>query len=149
MSDAADPLPPPPAPVEALNRAMGMVRLVAMDAAGRASVEYEAGPQMCHSGGVVQGGFISGWLDAAMAHAVIALMGADLTPMSLELKVSFFAPARPGRVIAEGWVEKAGRGTCFTEGRLLGPTGAVLAKATSTIRLIPRAKVEADARAAR
>jgi len=149
MSDAADPLPAPPAPVEALNRAMGMVRIVAMEVAGRASVEYEAGPHMCHSGGVVQGGFISGWLDAAMAHAVIALMGADLTPMSLELKVSFFAPARPGRVIAEGWVEKAGRSTCFTEGRLLGPTGAVLAKATSTIRLIPRAKVEADARAAR
>jgi uncharacterized protein (TIGR00369 family) len=149
MSDAADPLPAPPAPVEALNRAMGMMRIVAMDAAGRASVEYEAGPHMCHSGGVVQGGFISGWLDAAMAHAVIALMGADLTPMSLELKVSFFAPARPGRVLAEGWVEKAGRSTCFTEGRLLGPTGAVLAKATSTIRLIPRAKVEADARAAR
>jgi len=148
MSEAPD-LLPPPAPVEALNRAMGMTRLVAMDAAGRAIVEYEAGPHMCHSGGVVQGGFISGWLDAAMAHAVIALMGADLTPMSLELKVSFFAPARPGRVIAEGWVEKAGRSTCFTEGRLLGPTGAVLAKATSTIRLIPRAKVEADARAAR
>jgi uncharacterized protein (TIGR00369 family) len=103
---------------------------------------------MCHSGGVVQGGFITGWLDAAMAHAVIAQMGLDVTPMSLELKVSFFAPARPGRVIAEGWVERAGRSTCFCEARLTDPDGAVLAKASSTLRLIPRAKVEADARAA-
>ncbi len=134
-------------PAEDLDRAMGLVRRHEPDPSGRAVVEYEAGLHMCHSGGVVQGGFISGWLDAAMAHAVIARLGADLTPMSLELKISFFAPARPGRVIAEGWVEKAGKSTCFTEGRLTDPSGAILAKASSTIRLIPRAKVEADARA--
>ena len=39
--------------------------------------------------------------------------------MSLEMKVSYFAPARPGRVIAEGWIERRGRVTCFAEGRLL------------------------------
>jgi uncharacterized protein (TIGR00369 family) len=136
-------------PARDLDAAMGLVRRHEANPAGRAVVEYEAGPHMCHSGGVAQGGFITGWLDAAMAHAVIALMGTELTPMSLELKVSFYAPARPGRVIAEGWVERAGRSTCFTEGRLTDPSGTVLAKATSTIRLIPRAKVEADARAAR
>jgi acyl-CoA thioesterase len=131
-----------------LSRALGLVRRVEVDPAGRATLEYEAGRHMCHSGGVVQGGFISGWLDSAMAHAVMARTGFEMTPMSLELKVSFFAPARPGRVFAEAWVEKAGRSTCFTEARLLDPKGVVLAKASSTIRLIPRAKVEADARAA-
>ena len=136
------------ADAEDLNRALGLIRRVNTDPSGRATLEYEASPHMCHSGGVVQGGFISGWLDAAMAHAVIAKTGFELTPMSLELKISFFAPARPGRVFAEGWVEKSGRSTCFTEARLLAPKGAVLAKASSTIRLIPRAKVEADSRAA-
>ena len=139
---------PPAISVDDLNRALGLIDRRSVDPSGRAVLEYEAGPHMCHSGGVVQGGFVSGWLDAAMAHAVIALTGVDMTPMSLELKISFFAPARPGRVIAEGWVEKAGRSTCFTEGRLLDLRGAVLAKASSTIRLIPRAKVEADARQA-
>ena len=134
---------------DALNEALGLVRRLAMDPAGRAVLEYRASLNMCHSGGVVQGGFISGWLDAAMAHAVIANTGFEMTPMSLELKISFFAPARPGLVTAEGWIEKPGRSTCFTEGRLLDPTGAVLAKASSTIRLIPRAKVEAASRAAR
>jgi uncharacterized protein (TIGR00369 family) len=127
---------------------MGLVRRREADPSGRAVVEYQAGLHMCHSGGVVQGGFISGWLDAAMAHAAIARLGTEMTPMSLELKISFYAPARPGLVIAEGWVERAGRSTCFTEGRLTDRSGAVLAKASSTIRLIPRAKVEADARAA-
>lgn len=135
-------------PIDDLGRTLGLVRRLQMDPAGRAALEYEAGLHMCHSGGVVQGGFISGWLDAAMAHAVLARTGLDMTPMSLELKISFFAPTRPGRVIAEGWVETGGRSTCFTEGRLLDSAGKVLAKASSTIRLIPRAKVEADARGA-
>jgi len=138
----------PALPVVDLNKALGLVRRIEMDPAGRASIEYEAGPHMCHSGGVVQGGFISGWIDAAMASAVMAATGFEMAPMSLELKISFFAPARPGRVIAEGWVEKAGKSTCFCEGRLTDMKGTVLAKASSTLRLIPRLKVEADARAA-
>jgi acyl-coenzyme A thioesterase PaaI-like protein len=73
----------------------------------------------------------------------------EMTPMSLELKVSYFAPARPGRVIAEGWIERRGRATCFAEGRLLDPDGKVLAKASSTLRLIPRDAVEASAKKAR
>ena len=129
-----------------LQTALGQVRVVSVEA-GRAVIEYEVGPQMCHSGGVAQGGFVCGWIDAAMAHASLSLMP-DTTPMSLELKVSYFAPARPGRVTAEGWIERRGRATCFAEGRLLDPAGNVLAKASSTIRLIPREAVEASARRA-
>ena len=129
-----------------LQSTLGQIRVVSLED-GNAVIEYEVGPQMCHSGGVVQGGFISGWIDAAMAHASISLMP-EMTPMSLELKVSYFAPARPGRVIAEGWIERRGRATCFAEGRLLDPEGKVLAKASSTIRLIPRDAVEAAAKKA-
>ena len=131
-----------------LSATLGWVRTVEMNPEGRASLEYEAGLHMCHSGGVVQGGFITGWIDAAMAHAVIALSGPDIVPMSLELKVSFFAPTRPGRVIAEAWIERKGRATCFAEGRLLDLTGKVLAKASSTIQLASKDRVVAAAKAA-
>lgn len=134
--------------VEDLNRTLGLVRRIEMNPEGRAVIEYEAGLHMCHSGGVVQGGFIAGWIDAAMAHAAIAMAGTAIVPMSLELKVSFFAPARPGKVIAEAWVERRGRSISFFEGRLLDPTGKVLAKATSTIQLAARDRVEAAAKAA-
>ena len=50
---------------------------------------------------------------------------------------------------AEGWIERPGKTNCFAEGRLLDPEGKVLAKASSTIRLIPRDAVEASARRAR
>jgi len=129
-----------------LQATLGQVRVMSSEA-GRSVIEYEVGPQMCHSGGVAQGGFVCGWIDAAMAHASLTL-APEMTPMSLELKVSYFAPARPGRVTAEDWIERRGRATCFAEGRLLGPAGEVLAKASSTIRLIPRDVVEAGARRA-
>ncbi|MFZ5721285.1 MAG: PaaI family thioesterase [Pseudomonadota bacterium] len=129
-----------------LHDTLGQVRVVACED-GRAAIEYEVGPHMCHSGGVAQGGFVCGWIDAAMAHASLSVLP-DMTPMSLELKVSYFAPARPGRVTAEGWIERRGRATCFAEGRLLDAAGQVLAKASSTIRLIPREAVEAAAKKA-
>ena len=134
--------------IHELSRTLGLVRIVEMDPAGRARLEYRAGMHMCHSGGVVQGGFVSGWIDAAMAHAAIAMGGPDVSPMTLELKVSYFAPARPGIVIAEGWVERRGRSTCFFEGRLLDESGKVLAKASSTLMLAQRDRVEQAAKAA-
>jgi len=129
-----------------LQSTLGQVRVIAEEP-GRSVIEYEVRPEMCHSGGVAQGGFVCGWIDSAMAHASISLLP-EMTPMSLELKVSYFAPARPGRVVAEGWIERKGRATCFAEGRLLDLEGKVLAKASSTIRLIPREAVEASSRRA-
>lgn len=134
--------------VDSLYETMGLHRIVELDPEGRAQLEYMAKPGMCHSGGVVQGGFVTGWIDAAMAHAVIAVLGDHVTPMSLEIKVSFFAPVRPGLVVVEGWIERRGRKTAFLEGRLLDEAGNVLAKGTSTVTLFDRAKVEASAKAA-
>jgi uncharacterized protein (TIGR00369 family) len=125
---------------------LGQVRIVAAEH-GRAAIEYEVALHMCHSGGVAQGGFVCGWIDAAMACASMSELP-DMAPMSLEMKVSYFAPARPGRVIAEAWIERRGRTNAFLEGRLLDPAGHVLAKASSTVRLIPRTAVEESTRRA-
>jgi uncharacterized protein (TIGR00369 family) len=135
-------------PTDDLSKTLGLVRRIEFNPEGRAVLEYEAGLHMCHSGGVVQGGFVTGWIDAAMAHALIAALGFEIVPMSLELKVSFFAPTRPGRVIAEGWVERRGKTLAFMEGRLLDTAGKVLAKASSTLQLATRSRVEAAAQAA-
>ena len=131
-----------PSTASDLNASMGFVRIVDIDPTGEASLEFQAGAHMCHSGGVVQGGFVTGWIDAAMAHAAMAMAGPDVVPMSLELKVSFFAPARPGLVTAKAWIERRGRSTCFFEGQLLDAAGKVLAKASSTLMLADRTRVE-------
>lgn len=124
-----------------LGKALGQERVVLMDGkAGRAIIEYRCGMHMCHSGGVAQGGFVTGWIDAAMAHATMAATDFAFVPMSLEIKVSFFKPCAPGLVTAEGWIEQKGRSTVFLEGKLSDDKGNILAKATSTVRLIPREK---------
>ena len=133
--------------VNSLYEEMGLVRIVEQSTT-RAVLEYLAKPEQCHSGGVVQGGFVTGWIDAAMAHAAIAICGEGIVPMTLELKVSFFAPARPGTIFAEGWAVKHGRRTAFYEGTLKDANGNLLAKASSTLMLADRAKVEAAAKAA-
>ncbi|MGB5948636.1 MAG: PaaI family thioesterase [Parvibaculum sp.] len=123
--------------VNELSRTLGLERVIEIDeTAGRAVLEYRVGMHMCHSGGIAQGGFVTGWIDQAMAFAAMAVTGRVMTPMSLEIKISFFKPATPGLVTAEGWIERRGRSTVFLEGRLLDPSGEVLAKGTSTARLI-------------
>ncbi len=104
---------------------------------GRAVIRFTCKPEMCHSGGVAQGGFVTGWLDSAMAHACIARYTTDYWIATLEVKVSFFRPTGPGQVTAEGWIERAGKQTVFTEGQLTDADGNILAKASSTIRLVP------------
>lgn len=104
---------------------------------GTCALEFTVAPEMCHSGGVAQGGFVTGWIDSAMAHACIARYTAEFWIATLEVKVSFFRPVGPGIVRAEGWIERAGKQTVFTEGRLLDADGKVAAKASSTIRLVP------------
>ncbi len=117
---------------------LGDGRVVEMDGtAGRAVLHYTCAPNMCHSGGVAQGGFVTGWIDSAMAHACIGRYGEGYWVATLELKVSFFRPAGPGPIVAEGWIVRAGKQTVFTEGHALDEAGEVLAKASSTIRLIP------------
>jgi len=131
-----------------LNETLGLIRVVSTDAEGHARLEYEAKREQCHSGGVVQGGFISGWIDAAMAHAAMARNGPGIVPMTLELKGSYFAPTRPGLVIAEAWVERHGKRTSFYEGHLKDAAGTVLAKATSTILLADMNRVVAASKKA-
>ena len=98
---------------------------------------FDARPGFAHPGGV-QGGFITGWIDAAMAHAVMWATEMQMIPMTLELKVTFLVAVRPGQqVTASGWILRRGRSIAFLEGQLRDPEGTLLATATSTAKLVP------------
>jgi uncharacterized protein (TIGR00369 family) len=123
---------------QGVSSALGMEKVIDRGEGGRAVIHYRARPDMCHSGGVVQGGFVTGWIDAAMATVVMA-QSADLAnPLSLEIKVSFLKSATPGLIIAEAWIERRGKSIAFVEGLIRNEQGDVLAKATSTMKLVQR-----------
>lgn len=122
---------------------MGFVRAISVDAEkGRAVIEFEAKINQCHSGNVVQGGYVAGWIDNAMATAVLFKTDFQNLVMSLEIKVSYYRAANPGSVVAEGWIERIGKKTAFAEGLLRTADGEIIAKASSTIALLPQKKLD-------
>ena len=62
-------------------------------------MEFEAKYEFTHSEGqVVQGGFVTGMLDAPMAHLLMGLFDFKVSPMTLDINVSFLAPSKPGKL---------------------------------------------------
>ncbi len=60
-------------------------------------MEFEAKHEFTHSDGqVVQGGFVTGMLDAPMAHLLMGLFDFKVLPMTLDINVSFLAPSKTG-----------------------------------------------------
>jgi uncharacterized protein (TIGR00369 family) len=100
-------------------------------------MEFEAAPEFCHSPNqVVQGGFVTGMLDTSMAHLLIALSGGKLNPVSLDINVSFLAPAHPGKLISTAKVVRLGKSIGYFSSSLYQQE-TLVATATSTIKLVP------------
>ena len=59
-----------------------------------AMVRFAAGRSLCNADDGIQGGFICGMLDAAMANAVFCLAGDLAIVATLEIKVSYLEAAR-------------------------------------------------------
>jgi acyl-CoA thioesterase len=91
----------------------------------------------CHSGTIVQGGFVTSMLDAAMAHAITAKVGVGMMAPTLELKVSFFRVCSPGVCFSEGRVVHSTRSIVFAEADLTDADGTPIARASATCKVAP------------
>lgn len=101
-------------------------------------MEWQAEERHCHSvqghpkGGIVQGGIVTGWLDAAMASACLFDGDPQLAVASLEIKVSFLLPAHPGVYRSYGSVIRRGRSVAFMEAELRDSEERLIARGSST-----------------
>lgn len=98
--------------------------------------EFNINKDFCHSIDVVQGGFVTAMLDAAMSHAIFACNQEVTHISSLEIKTSYLAPTRAGKLRAEGWAIKQTYKTAFMEGRLYNEDNELTATASSVAKLI-------------
>ncbi len=98
-------------------------------------MEFEAVEMFCHSGDVVQGGYITGMLDAVMAYSVIGIPDVCKMVATLEIKVNFMSAGRPGPMLAKGRVIHRGRSIAFLAGELY-QKNRLIATATSTVKLL-------------
>jgi uncharacterized protein (TIGR00369 family) len=119
---------------QALMESMGNFHVTAWDPQRKLlSAAFTVRPEYCHTNGTIaQGGFITAWLDAAMAHAVMHDTEHAKTVFSLEIKVSFYEKVGPGPGRVEGRVVRLGKRIAFLEGSLYSPEGKLAAQASST-----------------
>jgi uncharacterized protein (TIGR00369 family) len=126
---------------QALFQGMGFSKILEFSRENQSiKIEYIAETRHCHSGNIVQGGYVTGWIDSAMAHSVMIPTDFNFSPLTLELKITFLKSANPGIVIAAARVIKLGKSIAFVEGTLTNESGELIAKGTSTNKLVPMPK---------
>ncbi|MGB7302489.1 MAG: PaaI family thioesterase [Burkholderiaceae bacterium] len=122
-----------------LMQSIGGVTLVEFNPDNRQiALGFECLPNFCHSGGqIAQGGFVTAWMDSAMAHAVILCNNRQFNVASLDINVRFMRPVGPGKVVAHGRIVRQGRRVVFLEGQLFDDSGECVATASSSGMLVP------------
>ena len=102
----------------ALFETMGDFRVTGFDAEKReATARFTVRREFCHSGATIaQGGFVTAWLDAVMAQAIIRDRPERVSVASLEIKVTFLERVGPGEGRCVGRIIRRGKRIAFIEG---------------------------------
>src|SRR5262245_3245260 len=135
IATALDNLPPPPCAV-----LLGWRILDAKPDQGWIRIGFEGRPEFRNPAGFIQGGFLAAMLDDTMGPAAFIMGKGEVFTPTIDLHVSFLAPAKVGPIIGEGRVIQMGKTVAFLEGRLMDESGTLLAKATASARVVPSAK---------
>jgi uncharacterized protein (TIGR00369 family) len=101
------------------------------------AARFEARPEFLNPAGVVHGGFLAAMLDETLSPALAACVQPGQLPSTLEMKVSFLAPARTGTLIGDARVVSQGKNVCFVEGKLSDLDGRLVTTATATALVQP------------
>lgn len=75
----------------------------------RAEVTMRAGEDHLNPAGAVHGGAIATLIDVAMGRAFGSGLARDETPVTIEMKVNYLEPGRPGELVATARVLRRGR----------------------------------------
>ena len=105
---------------------------------GRAVVRLRAGARHLNPGGTVHGGAISTLVDVSMAEAIgTTVAEEDERPVTVEMKVNYMAPGKPGSIASEARVRKGGKTMTVVEAEVVQEEdGEVVALATGTYTIV-------------
>lgn len=113
-------------------------QLVEADAeTGHIHVAFEGKREFLNPAGFIQGGILSAMLDDTMGPAVWVKTNGALFTSTIDMNVSFLAPAKPGPLFGEGRIVQMGKTVAFLEALLRDRSGTLIARATSSARLVP------------
>ena len=135
VATALDDLPRPPCA-----ELLGWEMVHARPTEGWVRVRFEGKAQFRNPAGFIQGGLLAAMLDDTMGPAVFAMTEGALYTVTTNMNVSYMAPAKVGPIWGEGRVVHLGKSIAFLEAELRDETGLLVARATSTARLVPAEK---------
>jgi uncharacterized protein (TIGR00369 family) len=104
--------------------------------AGTIRVKFTARPEFTNPMGNIQGGILASMLDDTMGPALLATLPPGQFAPTLEMKVSYFAPAKVGPLWGRGRVVRGGRSIAFVEADLIDSREVTIARASATVRII-------------
>ncbi|MFT4874100.1 PaaI family thioesterase [Congregibacter sp.] len=107
---------------------------------GTATLTFTVGENFCHSGDIVQGGFVTALLDAAMSHAVFAYDDSVGNLSSLEISTRYLEATRAGFLTAVGRIVRLSHKTAFLDGQLFNAEGNLLATTQSVAKIYRKPK---------
>lgn len=103
---------------------------------GSCTVSFAVVPTLYNPQGTLHGGILASAMDISMGHLLHRAAGAGAT---LEIKVQYLSSVKDGIVTCEGTFLRQGRKTSFLQSHARRQDGELIAHATATWRLLPRA----------
>ena len=100
---------------------------------GRAVVSLRAEERHLNPNGTVHGGVVYTLVDVSMAEALKTMIEGDERPVTIEIKVNYLEPGRPGTLTSTARVRKGGKRLIIVEAEVTQEDdGEVVALATGT-----------------
>jgi len=108
---------------------------------GRSVWRMLADERFANPVGIIQGGFVAAFADSAMGAASVTFARErKVFSANAEIKVSFLKPAKVGAMLTcTAYVVSGGNRAAFLEAEVTDEDGRMIAKASSTYLLTPRA----------
>lgn len=98
---------------------------------GRAVASLRAEERHLNPNGTVHGGVVYTLVDVSMAEALRTILQEDERPVTIEIKINYLEPGRPGTLSSVAQVRKAGGRVIITEAEVT-QEDEVVALATGT-----------------
>src|SRR5439155_8141367 len=91
-----------------------------------------------HRGGLgteaVNGGVLAALFDLVLG-CTAALVDPTKRTATMQISMSFMRPTTGARIIAEGWIDRAGQNTLFSSAYITDARGTICARATGVVKL--------------
>jgi uncharacterized protein (TIGR00369 family) len=104
---------------------------------GRAVARLEAEDRHLNPNGTVHGGVVYTLVDISMAEALRTKVEGDGRPVTIEIKINYLEPGKPGTLSSAARIRKAGGRITIVEAEVSQEdSGEVVALATGTYTLV-------------